>query len=174
MAVYALGDQVPTIHDTAYIAPEAVVIGAVEIGEEASVWPGAVLRGDEGGTIRVGARTSIQDGAIVHTTEPYPTTIGSECVIGHLAHLEGCRIHDGALVGSGAIVLHQAVVESAALVGAGAVVPNKMVVPSHAMALGIPAKLRLDSVDPVRMIVPGMESYLARCRRYRAELKRLD
>jgi len=172
MPVYALGHQVPQIDPTAYLAPEAVVIGSVTIGPEASIWPGAVLRGDDG-EIFVGARTSIQDGAILHTTFFQPTTVGAECVVGHLAHLEGCTIHDGALVGSGSVVLHNAVVESGALVGAGAVVSGGMVVPSGAMALGIPAKIRPDSVTP-EMISLGMQSYVDRGHRYRAELRRLD
>lgn len=172
MPVYALGHQVPTIHPDAYISPEAVVIGSVTIGAEASIWPGAVLRGDDG-EIRIGARTSIQDGAILHTTHFQPTTVGEECVIGHLAHLEGCIIHDGALVGSGSVVLHNAVVESGALVGAGAVVSGGTVVPARAMALGIPAKIRLDAVTP-DMIELGMASYVHRAKRYRTDLRRLD
>jgi carbonic anhydrase/acetyltransferase-like protein (isoleucine patch superfamily) len=172
MPVYALGHQVPTIHPTAYVSPEAVIIGSVTVGAGSSVWPGAVLRGDDG-EIHVGDRTSIQDGAILHTTPFWPTTVGNECVVGHLAHLEGCRVHDGALVGSGSVVLHQAVIESEAIVGAGAVVSGGTVVPARAMALGVPAKIRTDAVDPVHIRV-GMESYVARAERYRADLRRLD
>jgi carbonic anhydrase/acetyltransferase-like protein (isoleucine patch superfamily) len=172
MPVYALGHQVPDIHPDAYLHPEAVVIGSVTIGAESSIWPGAVLRGDDG-EIRIGARTSIQDGAILHTTPHWPTVVDDECVIGHLAHLEGCHVHAGALVGSGAVVLHRAVVESGALVGAGAVVSGGTVVPTGAMALGIPAKVRPDSVT-ADMIELGMRSYVHRARRYRTELRRLD
>lgn len=172
MPVYALGHQVPQIHPDAYISPQAVVIGSVTIGSESSIWPGAVLRGDDG-AIEIGARTSIQDGAVLHTTPFQPTIVGDECVIGHLAHLEGCIIGDGALVGSGSIVLHKAVVESGALVGAGALVPGGMVVPARAMALGVPAKLRLDAVAP-EMISLGMVSYVHRSKRYAAELRRID
>lgn len=172
MPVYALGRQVPDIHPDAYLHPEAVVIGSVTIGPDSSIWPGAVLRGDDG-EIRIGARTSIQDGAILHTTPVWPTIVGDECVIGHLAHLEACHVHDGALVGSGSVVLHRAVVESGALVGAGAVVSGGTVVPRGAMALGIPAKIRPDSVTE-DMIVLGMRSYVERAHRYRAELRRID
>ena len=172
MAVYALGDQVPVIDPLAYVHPDAVVIGSVTIGPESTVWPAAVLRGDDG-FVLVGARTSIQDGTVIHTTPRRPTTVGDECVIGHLAHLEGCTIHDGALVGSGSVVLHGAVVETGALVGAGAVVPNEMVVPSGAMALGVPAKLRADAVTP-DAIEGGMLSYVERGRRYRDALRRVD
>jgi len=172
MPVYALGDQVPDIHPTAYISPEAVVIGSVTIGAESSIWPGAVLRGDDG-EIVIGARTSIQDGAIVHTTPFQPTTVGDECVVGHLAHLEACTINDGALVGSGSVVLHKAVVESGALVGAGAVVSGGTVVPAGSMALGVPAKIRPDAVT-AEMISLAMQSYVERGHRYRAELRRID
>lgn len=172
MPVYALGHQTPTIDSSAFVHPEAVIIGSVTIGPESTIWPGTVLRGDDG-EIHIGARTSIQDGAILHTTPFHPTVVGDECVVGHLAHLEGCTIHDGALVGSGSVVLHRAVVESGALVGAGAVVPNDMVVPARAMALGIPAKLRLDTVLP-EAISLGMQSYVDRGHRYRRDLRRLD
>jgi carbonic anhydrase/acetyltransferase-like protein (isoleucine patch superfamily) len=172
MAIYALGHQVPSIHPDAYVAPGAVVIGSVTIGAESSIWPGAVLRGDDG-RIEIGERTSIQDGAVVHTTPFHATEVGDECVIGHLAHLEGCIVHDRSLVGSGAVVLHRAVVESGALVGAGAVVSGGTLVPSGAMALGIPAKIRPDSVTE-DMIRHGMESYVHRAKRYRQDLHRLD
>jgi len=171
--IYALGDIEPDIDPTAYVHPDAVVIGEVTIGAEASVWPGAVLRGDPGGIV-VGARTSVQDGTVVHTTPLHPTRIGAECVIGHNVHLEGCVIGDGSLVGSGAVVLNGAVVEHEALVGAGALVSGGMVVPSRATALGIPAKIRPDSVDPEVQIAPGMHIYLERGRTYRAQLRRLD
>ena len=118
MPLYALGELVPRIHPDAFVHPEAVIIGDVEIGALSSVWPGAVLRGDDG-DILVGERTSIQDGVIVHTWDEHPTRIGSGCVIGHLAHLEGCRIGDDVLIGSGAIVLRRAIVEAGSLVGGG-------------------------------------------------------
>lgn len=171
MPIYALGDIEPRIHPDAYVHPDAVVIGDVTIGERSSVWPSAVLRGDDG-QIRIGARTSVQDGCVVHCTRTLPTIVGDDCVIGHLVHLEGCTIEDGALVGNGSIVLHAAVVRSGALVGSGAVVPGGMEVPSGAMALGIPAKLRPDSVDPAG-IAEAKESYVARVDRYRAELRRV-
>jgi carbonic anhydrase/acetyltransferase-like protein (isoleucine patch superfamily) len=173
MAIYALGDIEPSIDPTAYIHPDAVVIGDVTIGPESSVWPSAVLRGDPGGIV-IGARTSIQDGTVVHTTPLTPTRVGDECVIGHLVHLEGCTIEDEVLVGSGAVVLHNAIVRRGALVGAGAVVSGGLEVPSRAMALGIPAKIRPDAVDPDRMIRPGMLSYVERGAWYRKQLRRLD
>lgn len=172
MAVYALGGQVPDIHPEAWVHPDATVIGSVTIGAGSTVWPHAVLRGDYG-RIRVGARTSVQDGAVLHCTRELDTVIGSDCVIGHLAHLECCVVEDGALVGTGSVVLHRAVVRSTALVGAGAVVPNDMEVPSGAMALGVPARLRPGTVTP-EMILPNAAGYVANGARYRAELRRLD
>jgi len=172
MAVYALGDSVPEIHPDAYVHPEATVIGSVRIGAESTIWPQAVLRGDYG-SITVGARTSIQDGAVIHCTAEHSTRIGDDCVVGHLAHLEGCVVEDGALVGTGSIVLHRAIVRCASLVGAGAVVPAGMEVPSGAMALGVPAKLRPDTVTPDQ-IQPLAANYLVNALRYRSELRRLD
>jgi carbonic anhydrase/acetyltransferase-like protein (isoleucine patch superfamily) len=169
--IYALGDRVPQIHDDAFVHPDAVVIGDVRIGAESSVWPNAVLRGDYG-TIIVGERTSIQDGTVVHAVDEYPTVIGDDCVIGHLAHLEGCVIHDRALVGSGSIVLHEAVVQSGAIVGAGAVVRNRMEVPVNAMALGVPAQLKLDSCNE-SVTLASAALYVANARRYKSELRKL-
>jgi carbonic anhydrase/acetyltransferase-like protein (isoleucine patch superfamily) len=173
MAVYALGDLVPQIDPTAFVHPDATVIGNVTIGAESSIWPQAVLRGDYG-SITIGARTSIQDGSVIHTTERHPTSIGDDCVIGHLVHIECCTIEDRALVGSGSIVLHRVIVRSEAVVGANAVVPNDMEVPSRAMALGVPAKLRLDVVDAEALIARGARNYVRNGARYREELRRID
>lgn len=173
MPIYAIGAIEPSIDPSAYVHPDAVVIGDVTLGEEASVWPGAVLRGDAGGIV-IGARTSVQDGTVVHTTPVTPTRVGADCVIGHNVHLEGCRIGDGCLVGSGAVVLNGAVIEPGALVGAGALVNGSLVVPSGAMALGVPAKIRLDAVTRAHHVDPGVAVYRERARTYRAELRRLD
>jgi carbonic anhydrase/acetyltransferase-like protein (isoleucine patch superfamily) len=165
---------VPQIDPTAFVHPDATVIGNVTIGPESTVWPQAVLRGDYG-SITVGARTSIQDGSVIHTTERYPTVIGDDCVIGHLVHMECCTIEDRALIGSGSVVLHRVVVRSEAVVGANAVVPNDMEVPSRAMALGVPAKLRLDVVgDPDGAIGRGARNYVRNGAVYREQLRRLD
>jgi len=172
MPVYALGDREPTIDETAFVHPDAVIIGAVSIGAEATVWPGAVLRGDYG-EISVGARTSIQDGTVVHATEELPTRIGANCVVGHIAHLEGCTVEDDCLVGSGSVVLHRAVVRSGGLVGAGAVVPNDTEVPSGAMALGVPAKIKPDSVPP-GVFQLAVDLYVENGKRYRSELRQLS
>ena len=172
MAIYALGDLVPTIDPSAYVHPDAVVIGDVTIGPESSVWPSAVLRGDDGHIV-IGARTSIQDGSILHTTVELPTTVGDDCVIGHLVHLEGCTVDDGALVGNGSIVLHAAVISTGAVVGSGAVVTGRTVVPPGALAVGIPAVIKEGAADP-RLIAHARDTYVRRAARYPAELRRLD
>jgi carbonic anhydrase/acetyltransferase-like protein (isoleucine patch superfamily) len=172
MAIYALGDRVPDIDPSAYVHPDATVIGSVTIGPESSIWPRAVLRGDTGPII-IGARTSIQDGTVVHTTALHPTTVGDDCVVGHLAHLEGCVVDNGALIGSGSIVLHNAKVGTGAIVGAGAVVSNNGVVPPGAMAIGVPAKIREGAANTAG-ITMAAEHYVENGKLFRAELRRLD
>src|SRR5262249_14345217 len=146
MPIYALGDVEPRIHPDAFVHPDATVIGNVTVGAESSVWPQAVLRGDEG-AILIGDQTSIQDGSVLHCTPFLDTVVGSRVVVGHLVHLEGCTVEDRALVGNGSIVLHNAIVRTNALVGAGAVVLDGTEVPSGSMALGIPAKPRPHCAD---------------------------
>jgi carbonic anhydrase/acetyltransferase-like protein (isoleucine patch superfamily) len=170
--IYALGDAEPQIHPTAYVHPDAVVIGQVEIGAESTIWPTAVLRGDDG-RILIGAATSIQDGTIIHTTASQPTTVGNRCVVGHNVHLEGCIVEDGSLVGSGSVVLHQAIVRTGALVGANALVPNRMEIPTGAMALGVPARLREGTVT-AGQFEEAVVSYVERGRRFRTELRRIS
>jgi len=172
MPIYALGDRLPDIDPSAFIHPDAVVIGAVRIGPESTVWPTAVLRGDHG-QITVGAATSIQDGTVVHCTSSVPTTIGDRCVIGHNAHLEGCTIEDDCLVGSGSVVLHRAIVRTGGLVGASALIPNDMEVPTRAMALGVPAKIRLEAVAE-GAFAAAVATYVRNGHWYRAELRRLE
>lgn len=174
MAVYALGDVEPRIDPSAYVHPDAVVIGDVVLGPESSVWPGAVLRGDHG-LIQIGARTSIQDGSIVHTTEHWPTLVGAECVVGHLVHLEGCTIAERVLVGSGSIVLNRVRVERESVIGAAALVAEDTVVPSHHMALGVPAKLRPmpDANQIPEWIDYAVDFYVSNAARFAKELRRL-
>ena len=172
MPVYALGDRVPEIAPSAFVHPDAVIIGSVVVGPESSVWPGAVLRGD-GGRVVVGARTSIQDGCVLHCTADLDTVIGDDCVVGHLAHLEGCTIADRSLVGSGSVILHRAVVGPDALVGAAALVPNGTVVPPHARALGVPARITEGVVD-AGAFADHAATYVHKAHWYSAELRRLD
>ena len=172
MAIYALGDQIPTIHPDAYVHPDAIVIGSVTIGAGSSIWPGAVLRGDDGAIV-IGERTSIQDGTVVHTTPMAHTTVGDDCVIGHIVHLEGCIIENLAQVSSGSVVLHRAVVETGAIVAANAVVLNDMRVPAGALAVGAPAVIkegRARSAD----IEMAVQAYLHKGKRFHEQLRRID
>ena len=171
MPIYALGDLVPTIHPDAFVHPDAVVIGDVRVGAHSSIWPSAVLRGDYG-TIIVGERTSIQDGAVVHAVARFPTVIGDDCVVGHLAHLEGCVVHNRSLIGSGSVVLHEAVIESGATVAAGAVVRNRTHVPANSLVVGVPGQVRPDASSEAP-IVENAAMYVANARRYREQLRRL-
>ncbi|NLT06926.1 MAG: gamma carbonic anhydrase family protein [Solirubrobacterales bacterium] len=172
MAVYALGDEVPTLHPDAFVHPEATVIGRVRIGAGSTVWPSAVLRGDYG-RIEIGERTSIQDGTVVHATAEHPTVVGDGCVIGHLVHLEGCAIADGALVGSGSIVLHRATVGAGAVVGAAALVGNDMEVPAGMRAYGVPAKLR-EGAPMTDFIAASADRYVEMGQLHAAGLRRID
>ena len=172
MPIYALGKLVPSVHPSAFVHPDAVVIGDVTIGAESTVWPGAVLRGDEG-AITIGARTSVQDNSVLHTTKECATTVGDDCVIGHMVHLEGCTIESGCLIGNASVVLHRVVVHTGAVVGANAVVLNDTDVPAGALAVGTPAVIKPgraradDTAD-------GVATYVARGHRYQAELRRVD
>lgn len=172
MALYALDGIAPVIHPTAYVHPDATVIGHVELGPEASIWPQAVLRGDYG-EIRVGARTSIQDGTVLHTTEEWPTVIGDDCVVGHLAHLEGCSVGNRCLIGSNSVVLNRAVIGDGVLIGAGALVAEGTVVPPDHRALGVPARLRPGAGIAEHMDY-AVAVYVENAARYRRTLTRLD
>ena len=172
MPIYALGSQVPQIADDAYIHPDAVIIGSVTIGSESSVWPGAVLRGDEG-EIRIGDRSSVQDNCVLHTTPDVPTVVGDRCVIGHIVHLEACTIHDDVLVGNGAIVLHRVVVHPWSIIAANSVVLNDTIVPEGSIAVGSPAVVKQGRARR-ELIAEGVEAYVTRSRRFRDELRRID
>ena len=171
MPIYALDDDEPQIDELAYVAPDAVVIGRVTIGPQASIWPCAVLRGDHG-TITIGARTSIQDGTVVHTTARWPTTIGDDCVVGHNAHLEGCVIEPGCLIGSGSITLNRVVVGRGSIVAAGAVVPEGFNVPPGSLVAGVPATIKRSNVDAT-WTEGAVQSYIATARHHRTGLRRI-
>ena len=131
----------PTIGDDVFLAPTAVLVGDVRVGDRTNIWFGTVLRGDVS-HIEIGLGCSIQDTAIIHCATDPPTVIGSDVVVGHGAMLEGCTIEDGALVGMGAIVLQHARVGAGAMVAAGAVVSERQTIPPGVLAAGIPAKIK--------------------------------
>lgn len=172
MPIYSLGEHTPQIHPDAYVAPEAVIIGQVSVGAESTVWPCAVLRGDEG-PITVGERSNIQDGAVIHVTHIDPTIIGNDCTIGHIAHLEGCKIEDGGLVGTASVILHRAVVGSWALVAANAVVLADTHIPAGALAVGVPAKIK-EGASNKEAIALGVEAYVHKGKMYRDEMKKVE
>jgi len=171
MPIYALGDREPIIDPLAFVHPDAVIIGDVHIGAHSSVWPAAVLRGDYG-TIRIGERTSVQDGSVIHATAEKPTIVGNGCVIGHQVHLEGCTIEDDVLVGNGAIVMHDVIVRAEATVAAGAVVRNRTEVPHRAVIMGVPGVIR-EGLSDVAAIRHGAALYVENAERYQRELRRL-
>ena len=172
MTLWALDGMAPRIHPTAWVHPDATVIGRVELGPEVSVWPQAVLRGDFG-DIRIGSRTSIQDGTVLHTTPEHPTVIGADCVVGHLAHLEGCTVGDRCLIGSNSVVLNRVVIGDGSLVGAGALVPEGTVMPVDSRALGVPAKIR-EGAGAAAEVAYAVPMYVENARRYRMHLTRVD
>lgn len=172
MPIYALGDLIPTIHESAFVHPDAVIIGQVTIGAQSSVWPTAVLRGDRGAIV-VGERTSIQDGSIIHTTTQRHTLIGSDCVVGHNVHIEGAWIGDNSLVGSGSVVLAGSTIGNSAMVAAGALVPPSMEVPDGALAIGVPAKVREHAADQ-NVTDHSVAMYVENAAWYKSELRRID
>ena len=172
MPVYALGDLEPDIASDAFVHPDAVLIGSVTVGSRSSIWPCAVLRGDEG-EIRIGSETSVQDGSVLHTTPEVPTIVGDRCVVGHIVHLEACHLHADVLVGNGSIVLHEVEVEPWSIIAANSVVLNGTHVPSGAIAVGSPAVVK-EGRARRELITEGVEAYLARAERFRRELRRLD
>ncbi len=169
--IYAFDGVKPRIARGVYVHPDAVVIGDVVLGEDASVWPTAVLRGDYG-SIVVGARTSVQDGTVLHTTRANPTRIGAECVVGHNAHLESCIIEDHCLVGSMSTVLNRAVVGAHSVIAAGTLVTEGRRVPPHSMVRGVPGHVMpLEGTEHARRISHGVEAYVENARQYPAVLR---
>ena len=160
--------KTPHVHASAWIADDADVIGDVELGEDASVWFQAVIRGDVS-YVRIGARTNIQDHCTIHVTrDAYPTVIHDEVTLGHRAIVHGATVHSGALVGIGAIVLDKAVIGEGALVGAMSLVPPGMVVPAGALVMGQPARVVRDVKDAERAWMrETIENYAALAKDYR-------
>jgi len=152
----------PQIHPTAYIDSASVIIGEVVIGSEVSIWPGVILRGDQGAII-IGSQTNIQDGTIAHSTGGISTTrLGKGITVGHRVLLHGCTIEDNCLIGMGAIVMDNAVIGEGSIVGAGALVTAGSKIPPGSMVLGSPAKVvrPLRDGERSRWIIHGRDEYL--------------
>ncbi len=159
--------KTPKIHPSAFVAPTAVLIGDVEVGEESSIWFGAVLRGDNG-PIRVGARTSVQDNAVLHVMTL--TQIDDDVTIGHCAVMEDCHVKRYALIGSNAVLLNGCVIGEGALVAAGSVVGERVEIPDRVLAAGVPAKVKKAiEGEAARWIEIASEEYVHLSRSYIAE-----
>ena len=173
MPIYQLGEDKPTIPDSAYIAAEATIIGKVTLGENVSIWPGAVLRGDND-SITIGDGSNVQDNAVLHTDRGLPLQVGDNVTIGHQATLHGCTIGDGTLIGIQAVIMNSAVIGKDCLVGAGALVTEGKTFGDRKLIVGAPAKVvrELSDEDIAKMhrAAPG---YVKRQEMYKAKLKRI-
>ncbi|WP_293914165.1 gamma carbonic anhydrase family protein [Deinococcus sp.] len=170
MALRGLGGDWPQVHPSAFIAPGAELIGQVSVGEHASVWFGAVLRGDIE-AITVGAGSNVQDGAVLHTDAGFPCVLEENVTVGHRAVVHGATCEAGSLVGIGAIMLSGSRLGRGAVLGAGALLPEGRQVPPRMLALGVPARV----VRPVSPSQTGLghlaERYVTRARQYLSELE---
>ncbi len=174
MAIYKLGNHIPTIAPSAYVHESAVVVGEVTLGEQVSVWPHAVVRGDTA-SISVGDRSNVQDGAVLHVDADVPLTIGEDVTIGHQVMLHGCTIGDGSLIGIQAVVLNGAVIGKGCLVGAGSLVTEGKTFPDNVMILGAPARvIRQLSPEDVARVRHGAEHYAEAAVAYRETAERID
>ncbi|HRP78008.1 MAG TPA: gamma carbonic anhydrase family protein [Aquamicrobium sp.] len=175
MPVYSLDGIAPHLDDpdTAWIAPDAHVVGNVRLGRDVGIWFGAVLRGDNE-RITIGDRSNVQEHTVMHTDIGFPLTVGEDCTIGHRAIVHGCTIGNRTLIGMGAIVLNGAKIGNNCLVGAGALVTEGKVFPDNSLIVGSPARavreLDADAVERLKMAAMG---YVGNARRFKAGLSAL-
>jgi len=173
MAVYRLGRKVPQIAASAYVADEATVIGEVILGEDANVWPGAVIRGDNE-PIRIGRGTNVQEGAVLHADPGVPLSVGDYVSIGHQAMLHGCTVGDGSLIGIQAVVMNGAVIGRECLVGAGAIVTEGKTFADRSLILGSPARmLRAMTDEDIAALRANAEDYVRRQAMYKRDLEKI-
>ena len=172
--IYALGQISPVIDPTAWVAPDANIIGRIVLEADSSVWFGATLRGDNDPII-VGRGSNVQENCVLHTDIGFPLAIGADCTIGHKAMLHGCTIGDGSLIGMGAIVLNGAKIGRGCLIGAGALITEGKEIPDFSLVMGSPGKVvrTLDAEAQARLL-RSAEGYRANAARFRAELRLLD
>jgi carbonic anhydrase/acetyltransferase-like protein (isoleucine patch superfamily) len=174
MPIYRLGDAVPQIDPSAWVADSAVIIGRVTLGPGASVWYGAVLRGDNE-PIVIGARSNVQEGAVLHTDPGRPLTVGEGVTIGHQAMLHGCTVGDGALIGIQAVVLNGAKIGAGCIVGAGALVTEDKEFADGSLVVGAPAKvMRTLTPEQRASLAHSADSYVERSRLFAQALVRID
>lgn len=175
MPLYALDGKAPRFEDedSNWIAPDAVLIGNVEIGRNVGLWFGAVIRGDNE-RIAIGSDTNVQEHTVMHTDPGFPLTIGAGCTIGHRAMLHGCTIGDNSLIGMGAIVLNGAEIGRNCLVGAGALVTEGKKFPDNSLIVGSPAKvIRTLDDDAVAKLRASAAHYVANAKRFKAGLAKV-
>ena len=173
MALYQLDEHVPTLAPGAWVADSAEVIGRVELGVGASVWFGAVLRGDNE-RLQIGAGSNVQDGSVVHSDHGYPVNVGANVTIGHRVTLHGCSIGDGSLIGMGAVLLNGARIGRNCLVGAGALVTEGKQFPDGSLIVGVPAKaVRPLTPEQINGLQRNARHYVENAVRYRTGLKRI-
>lgn len=169
--IYVLDGIAPLVDDSAWVAPDANLIGRVVLEANSSVWFGATLRGDNE-EIRVGKGSNVQEACILHTDLCFPLTIGINCTIGHRAMLHGCMIGEGSLIGMGATILNGARIGNGCLIGACALVTENKIIPDHALVMGSPGKVvRLLDADERERLLRSASSYQANARRFRAGLR---
>ncbi|VVT22275.1 conserved hypothetical protein [Sphingomonas sp. EC-HK361] len=174
MPLWEIDGKRPTRAPSAWVAPSADVIGDVQLGEEVSVWFGAVIRGDNT-AIPIAARTNIQEGAMLHSDPGAPLTVGQDCTIGHHAILHGCTIGDRVLIGMGAIVLNRAVIAEDCIVGAGTLVTEGKTFPPGSLIVGSPARAVRTLDDTARaMLRVSAQHYVAKAKACAAGLKRVE
>ncbi|MEM7332426.1 MAG: gamma carbonic anhydrase family protein [Chloroflexota bacterium] len=172
--IYKLGEKVPKIAENVFIAPNATIIGDVVIEEGASIWFGAVLRGDTG-QIRIGAGSSVQDNCVIHVNVEHDTVVGAGVTLGHGVIAEGCFIGDNCLIGMNATVLDGSTVESGSLIAAGAVVRENQVIPSGSLAGGVPAKIiRPLTAEAVERIQYASVQYRKYGQQFRQDLQQIE
>jgi carbonic anhydrase/acetyltransferase-like protein (isoleucine patch superfamily) len=173
MALYKLGEYAPKIHDNAWIAASAEVIGRVTLAEGASIWFGAIVRGDVE-DIYIGRNSNIQDNSVLHADTGQPLVIGENVTVGHHVMLHGCNVGDGALIGIRAVVLNGAQIGRNCIVGAGAVVTEGKSFPDGTLILGAPAKVVKEvSPEQIAGMKAGAAHYVENARRFRAQLQKI-
>jgi carbonic anhydrase/acetyltransferase-like protein (isoleucine patch superfamily) len=173
MSVFRIADKAPLVDPTAWIAPNAVVIGDVRLAAGASVWWNAVLRGDND-PIVIGENSNIQDGSVLHTDEGVPLTLGRDITVGHMVMLHGCTVGDGSLIGIGSIVLNRAVIGRHCLIGANSLIPEGKVIPDRSLVMGSPGRVvRELSDEEVARLLYSAQHYVDNALRYRTRLEEI-
>jgi carbonic anhydrase/acetyltransferase-like protein (isoleucine patch superfamily) len=171
MPLFKLGSKCPQIHSESWIAPNATVIGDVQLGKNASIWWNVTARGDND-PISIGENSNIQDGSVLHADEGVPLNIGRDVTVGHMVMLHGCTVGDGSLIGIGSVILNRAIIGKNCIVGASTLIPEGKVYPDRSLIIGSPGKvMRTLSDEEVARLANSALSYVENWRRYVRELE---